>query len=136
MLWGSHRCHIRDVKATARTVRYTDEEVREIREYALLTGEQEAVVLARASIRGLREERFERGLLALLGGSGSTEAAVIAGLDRHTFLVRATERGATVGDTDPATLLADLSRAAEFLGDERLATAVETVSRSHVENDA
>ena len=68
------------MKAIARTVRFTDGEVREIREYAELTGEQEAVVLARASLRGLREERFERGLLAYLGGLSSSEAAGMAGV--------------------------------------------------------
>jgi hypothetical protein len=124
------------VKAIARTVRYTENEVHEIREYAELTGEQEAVLLARASIRGLREERFERGLLAYLGGISSLEAAGIAGVDRHTFLVRAAERGAVVGDTEPATLLQDLSRVAEVLGDERLAAAVDRVSRRSVESEA
>jgi hypothetical protein len=123
------------MKAIARTVRYTEKEVREIREYAELTGEQEAVVLARASIRGLREERFERGLLAYLGGLGSSEASAIAGVDRHTFLVRAAERGAVVGDTEPATLLQDLTRVAEVLGDERLAAAVARVSQRPAEND-
>jgi hypothetical protein len=117
------------VKAIARTVRYTESEVHEIREYAELTGEQEAVLLARASIRGLREERFERALMAYLGGVGSSEAAGIAGLDRHTFIVRAAERGAIVGDSDSATLLQDLSRVAEVLGDQRLAAAVASVSR-------
>jgi hypothetical protein len=135
MLWASHRCYDVTVKATARTVRYTETEVREIREYAELTGEQEAVVLARASIRGLREERFERGLLAYLGGISSFEAAGIAGVDRHTFLVRAAERGAIVGDTEPATLLQDLSRVAEVLGDERLAAAVARVSRRSPESE-
>ena len=123
------------MKATARTVRYTESEVREIREYAELIGEQEAVVLARASIRGLREERFERGLLAYLGGSSSSEGAAIAGVDRHTFLVRAAERGAIVGDTEPATLLQDLSRVADVLGDERLAAAVAHVSMRIAESE-
>jgi hypothetical protein len=124
------------MKAVARTVRYTENEVNEIREYAELTGEQEAVVLARASIRGLREERFERGLLAYLGGISSSEAASVAGVDRHTFLVRATERGAIAGDTEPATLLQDLSRVAEVLGDERLATAVARVSQQSAEGES
>ena len=61
------------MKAIARTVRYTEDEVHELREYAELTGEQEAVVLARASIWGLREERFECGLMAYLGGASSVE---------------------------------------------------------------
>lgn len=115
-------------------MRYTEDEVREIREYAQLTGEQEAVVLARASIRGLREERFERGLLAYLGGTNSSEAAAIAGLDRHTFLVRATERGAIAGDNEPATLLQDLSRTADLLGDDGLTAAVAGVSRRQAES--
>lgn len=124
------------MKAIARTVRFTDGEVREIREYAELTGEQEAVVLARASLRGLREERFERGLLAYLGGLSSSEAAGMAGVDRHTFLLRAAERGAVVGDTEPATLLQDLSRVADLLGDDRLAAAVARVSQRSFESDA
>lgn len=121
------------MKAIARTVRYTESEVHEIRQYAELTGEQEAVLLARASIRGLREERFERALMAYLGGVSSSEAAGIAGLDRHTFIVRAAERGAIVGDSDSATLLQDLSRVAEVLGDQRLAAAVASVSRRSTE---
>jgi hypothetical protein len=124
---------IRCVKAVARTVRYSENEVREIREYAELTGEQEAVLLARASIRGLREERFERALMAFLGGISSSEAASMAGVDRHTFIVRAVERGATVGDTESGTLLQDLSRVAEVMGDERLAAAVASVSRRPAE---
>lgn len=124
------------MKAIARTVRYTEKEVREIREYAELTGEQEAVLLARASIRGLREERFERGLLAYLGGTSSFEAAGIAGVDRHTFLIRAAERGAIIDDTVPGTLLQDLSRVAEVLGDERLAAAVARVSQRPPESEA
>ncbi len=98
-------------------------------EYAELTGEPEAVVLARSSIRGLREERFKRGLLAYLGGTSSFEAAGIAGVDRHTFLVRAADMGAIIGNTEPARLLHDLSRVAEVLGDERLAAAVARVSQ-------
>lgn len=123
------------MRATPRTVRYTESEVREIREYAELTGEQEAVVLARASIRGLREERFERGLLAYLGGSSSSEAAAMAGLGRHTFLVRAAERGALMGDSEPATLLQDLSRVADVLNDERLAAAIAEVARRPAGNE-
>src|SRR5579859_2480219 len=135
MLLAAHRCYDGPVKATARTVRYTEQEVREIHEYAELIGEQEAVVLARASIRGLREERFERGLMTYLGGASSSEAAGVAGVDRHTFLIRAAERGAVVGDTEPATLLHDMSRVAEVLGDERLAAAVARVSRRKAEGE-
>lgn len=130
------RCYDSVVKAIARTIRYTENEVREIHEYAELTGEQEAVVLARASIRGLREERFERGLMAYLGGAGSFEAASIAGIDRHAFLVRAAERGAVVGDSEPTTLLQDLSRVAEVLGDERLAAAVAQASRRSTQDQS
>jgi hypothetical protein len=83
-----------------------------------------------------REERFERGLLALVGGMSSSEAAGIAGMDRHAFLVRAAERGAVVGDTEPATLLRDLSQVADALGDERLAAAVARVRRRRIESQA
>jgi hypothetical protein len=83
-----------------------------------------------------REERLERGLLALVGGMSSSEAAGIAGMDRHAFLVRAAERGAVVGDTEPATLLRDLSQVADALGDERLAAAVARVRRRRIESQA
>jgi hypothetical protein len=117
------------MKAIAKTVRYSQAEIREIREYADLTGEQEAVLLERASIRGLREERLERGMMVYLGGAGSAEAAHVAGMDRHTFLNAALERHLVVGDDDPGTLLRDLAEAAEALGDERLADAVARVAR-------
>ena len=130
MLSASVGCYAFPVKAIAKTVRYTEDEIREIREYADLTGEQEAVLLERASIRGLREERLERGLMAYLGGAGSSEAAHVAGLDRHTFLNVALERGVVMSDDDPGTLLRDLAQAAEVLHDERLANAVALVARS------
>jgi hypothetical protein len=114
----------RNMKTVARTVRYTENEVREIREYATFTGEQEAVLLARASLCGLREERLERGLMAYLGGASSSEAAHIAGVGRHDFILRAIERGMIVGDTEPDTLLQDISRIADIMGDSRLANVV------------
>jgi hypothetical protein len=79
-------------------------------------------------MRGLREERLEKGLLAYAGGAASADAAAIAGIDRHSFLNRALERGITVLDDSPADLVQDLSRAATLLNDERLAAAVAALS--------
>src|SRR5437879_476079 len=132
MLLASNRCYNASMKAIAKTVRYTQEEIREIREYADLTGEQEAVVLERATIRGLREERLERGLMVYLSGAGSAEAAHVAGVDRHTFLNLALERGVVVGDDDPSTLLRDLALAAEALGDRSLADAVARIGHDRL----
>jgi hypothetical protein len=124
------------MKAVTRTVRYTQDEAREVREYAELMGEREAALLARASMRGLRAERFDRALMAYLGGISSSEAAGMAGMSRRTFIDRAVDRGAVVGDTESATLAQDLSRVAEALADERLAAAVASVSRRTAEAGA
>jgi hypothetical protein len=108
-----------------RRVRHTESGIRECPE---LTGEEEAMASARAS-RGLPEKRFEQALMTYAGGIGSSEAAGIAGMDRHTFIVRALEHGVMDGGSEAPTLLRDLAAVAEVLRDERLAAAVASVSR-------
>jgi hypothetical protein len=116
------------MKTRAKSLRFSEAEEAEIRAYVAGTGEQEAVVIERVAMRGLREERLEKGLLAYAGGAASADAAAIAGIDRHSFLNRALERGITVLDDSPADLVQDLSRAATLLNDERLAAAVAALS--------
>ena len=116
------------MKAKAKSLRFSEAEEAEIRSYIELTGEQEAVVMERVAMRGLREERFERAVMAYVGGASSAEAAVMAGLNRHTFLIKALDRGVVVLDDQPEDLLRDLSQAATLFGDDRLASAVARVS--------
>jgi hypothetical protein len=117
------------MKANAKSLRFSEAEEAEIRDYLKISGEQEAVMLERAAIRGLREERLEKGFLALVGGASSSEAATIAGLDRHAFLTEAVEKGIPLLDDGPEDMLRDLGQLAVLFEDERLAAAVETVSR-------
>lgn len=109
----------------AKTVRFTKEEEAEITSFVERTGEQEALVLQRSAIRGLREERFDRALLAYLHGASAAEAADLAGLDRHTFIDRALDRNVAV---TADSMLPELARVADYLGDQRLAEAVRRVS--------
>jgi len=112
------------VKSRSTSLRFTEAEGSEISSYIQLTGEQEAVVLERVAMRGLREERIERALMAYVGGASSSEAAAIAGIGRHALLTRALDRGINLLDDQPEDLFRDLGQAAELLGDERLARAV------------
>ena len=116
------------MKSKAKSLRFSEAEEAEIRAYVEFTGEQEAVVMERLAIRGLREERLERAVMAYVGGASSGEAAAIAGISRHAFLTKALERGVVVLDDQPEDLLHDLGQAASLLGDERLANAVARVS--------
>lgn len=47
-----------------KSIRLTEEEAAELREYLAATGEVEATVLKRAALRGLKELRLEQGILA------------------------------------------------------------------------
>lgn len=116
------------MKSKAKSLRFSEAEEAEIRAYVEFTGEQEAVVMERLAMRGLREERLERAVMAYVGGASSGEAAAIACISRHAFLTKALERGVVVLDDQPEDLVHDLSQAASLLGDERLAAAVAEVS--------
>jgi hypothetical protein len=119
------------MKSAAKTVRYTAAEHAEIADYARATGEQEAVIIERTSIRGLREERFEKAVLAYLDGASTSEAAGIASMDRHSFLNRMLSKGIVVSDDDPAILLQDLGGVAAYLGNAALADAVTRAGSRH-----
>src|SRR6266540_2265234 len=76
-----------------KSIRLTEEEAGQLRDYLAVTGEVEASVLKRAALRGLRELRIERAILAYLEGQDSGEAAAIAGLPRAAFLQALVDRG-------------------------------------------
>ena len=107
----------------------SDEEAAELREVLNATGESEASVLKRATLRGLKQIRLEQGLLAYLDGAGSAEAAATAGLPRAVFLAALADRSLPML-TGPSTLAAELEFLATQLGSARLSAAAEAVSRS------
>jgi hypothetical protein len=116
------------VKTKPKSLRFSEAEAEEIREYLQLTGEPEAVLLERVAMRGLRQERLEKGFMALVGGASSSEAAAIAGIGRHAFLNEAIDRGLPLLDDTPEDMYHDLMKEAEATGNKRLAAAVAAVS--------
>ena len=110
-----------------KSIRLTDEEASEVRDYAARTGEVEASVLKRAMLRGLREMRLDDGVLAYLDTRDSSYAAEIAGLPRAMFLQALMDKGVAVLD-GPSNLIEELRALARRLGDPRLAAVAPVVS--------
>jgi len=110
----------------AKSITLTDDELRELRDLLTATGETEAAALKRATLRGLRELRFEQGLLAYLEGADSAEGAAIAGLPCAAFLAALAERGVSLLN-GPSTLASELTFLAERLNNPRLAAAADTL---------
>jgi hypothetical protein len=96
---------------TTKSIRLTEEEAAELREYLDISGEIEAVALKRAAIRGIRELRLAEAIRVYLDERDTEHSARIAGL---------TEKGITVLD-GPSSLAAELEGLARRLGDQRLA---------------
>src|SRR5438477_7437556 len=76
-----------------KSIRLTDEESAEVARYLDLVGGTEAALLKDATLRGLRDIRLGRGILAYLEGAMPEEAARIAGLPRAPFLEALAEHG-------------------------------------------
>jgi predicted HTH domain antitoxin len=112
-----------------KSIRLTEAEAGELREYVAATGEVEASALKRAALRGLKELRLEQGILAYVGGRSSSEAADIAGIPRAELLQILIDKGVTILE-GPSTLASELSFMAEHLGDERLAAAARKLAES------
>jgi predicted HTH domain antitoxin len=112
-----------------KSIRLTDAEAAQLREYLATTGEIEAAALKRAALRGLRELRLEQGILAYLETRNSTAAAEIAGLPRAEFLQVLIDKGITILD-GPSTLAAELGALAEHLDSQRLAAVAKQLSEA------
>jgi hypothetical protein len=116
-----------NVAMLTKSIRLTEEEAAQVKEYVALTGEVEATVLKRAALRGFKEMRLEQGILAYIQGEGSAEAAAIAGVGRAEFLWLLAERGVPLLK-DPLAFSDGLEYLAEQLGDKRLAAIARTLS--------
>ena len=79
-----------------KSIRLTEEEADEVAGYLQLVGGTVAALLKEAALRGFREMRVSRGVLAYVEGAPVAEAARIAGLPRAPFLQALIERGISV----------------------------------------
>jgi predicted HTH domain antitoxin len=90
-----------------KSIRLSEAEARGVADYVGMVGGTEAALLKEAALRGLREIRLSRGVLAFIEGASSSEAAQIAGMPRAPFLHELMERGVHVL-RGPVTLEAEL----------------------------
>jgi hypothetical protein len=118
-----------------KSVRLTELEAGELREFTEAVGEVEAAVVKRALLRGLQDLRIERAILAYLAGSSSSEAAELARLPRATFLELLMEKGIAVIDSPP-DFSTQLASAASRFGSERLAAVARDLASDEAANRA
>jgi predicted HTH domain antitoxin len=107
---------------TTKSIRLTEEEVAQLREYLEISGDVEAVALRRAAVRGIRELRLAEAIRVYLEDRDAAYAARIAGLRRAQFLHVLADKGISVLDA-PSSLATELEALARRFGDERLAAA-------------
>jgi predicted HTH domain antitoxin len=107
---------------TTKSIRLTEEELADLREYLELTGEVEAVALKRAALRGIRELRLAEAIRVYLDERDSEHAARIAGLPRAQFLQVLAEKGISILE-GPSSLASELEGLARRFRDEALARA-------------
>jgi hypothetical protein len=111
-----------------KSIRLTDEEAQELDDFVRESGEVEAAILKRAALRGLREDRVDRALLAYLRGEGTVKAAEIARTPRAAFIDLLADKGIRVLD-EPSTLADELDLISRLSGDKRLAEAVALIQK-------
>jgi predicted HTH domain antitoxin len=108
---------------TTKSIRLTEEEAAELREYVDISGEVEAVALKRAAVRGIRELRLGEAIRVYLEQRDTYQAARIAGLPRAHFLQVLVDKGITVLD-EPSGLSTELEGLARRFGDQPLTRVV------------
>jgi hypothetical protein len=101
----------------AHAVRFDAQDEVEVANYVATTGEPYSAVLARATLRGIRAERLERGLLLYITDHDLDAAAAFAGLPRAIFIDELLNHGITILDGNPGDLLIDLERLDEHIED-------------------
>jgi len=97
----------REVLMVTKSIRLSETEAEEIAVYLDLVGGTEAALLKEATLRGLREIRLSRGILAYIEGVPPSEAARIAGLPRAPFLHALMDRGVALLH-EPSAVRAEL----------------------------
>jgi len=107
---------------TTKSIRLTDEELADLREYLDISGEVEAVALKRAAVRGIRELRLAEAIRVYLEERDSEHASHIAGLPRAQFLQVLTDKGISVLEGQ-SSLASEMEGLARRFGDRRLAQA-------------
>ena len=103
-----------------KSIRLTEEEAAELREYLDISGEVEAVALKKAALRGIRELRLSQAISLYLDERDADHAAHVAGVPRAQFLHVLVEKGISVLE-EPSSLAAELEGLARHFGNERLA---------------
>jgi len=102
-----------------KSIRLTEDEAAELREYVDISGEIEAVALKKAALRGIRELRLSEAILLYLNERDTDRAARVAGLPRAQFLNVLAEKGISVLE-EPSSLASELEGLARRFGNERL----------------
>ncbi len=113
---------------TTKSIRLTEEEAADLREYLEITGEVEAVALRRAAVRGIRELRLAEAIRVYVEERDTEHGARVAGLPRAQFLHVLTEKGISVLE-GPSSLASELDGLARRFGDQRLAQAAAELER-------
>jgi hypothetical protein len=113
----------------SKSIQLSEDEADELQRLRAVTGESEEDLLRRAAVRGLHDLRIEQAVLAFENGSGSTEAAKIAGMPRAPFLQLLIDRGVKLLD-GPSNLGPTLVELGRRLGDERLIKAGHAVNQN------
>jgi predicted HTH domain antitoxin len=103
-----------------KSIRLTEQEAADLREYLDITGEVEAVALKRAALRGIRELRLTEAIRVYLDERDTERGARIAGLPRAQFLHVLAEKGISVLE-GPSSLASELDGLARRFEDQRLA---------------
>jgi predicted HTH domain antitoxin len=107
---------------TTKSIRLTEAEAADLREYLEITGEVEAVALKRAAIRGIRELRLAEAIRLYVEERDAGHGARVAGLPRAQFLHVLAEKGISVRE-GPSGLASELDALARRFGDQELARA-------------
>jgi hypothetical protein len=112
-----------------KSIRLTEAEAASLRRYVDLTGEVEANGLKRAALRGLRDLRMERAVLAYRERGDSYEAAEIAGIGRAQFLWEAADYHVPLL-RGPSHLDEEIESLGKDLGSERLVAAAHALAEA------
>ena len=117
-------------KGHARSVRFEATDDAEIEAYVAATGESASTLLARASLRGIREERLERAIVSYLDHRDLDAATAEAALPRAVFIRELLDRSIAILDEEPRGLPRDLAVLAARTSDDALLAGLQAAASS------